>query len=106
MYNKSMIPVSPSETPVLTFTSLAEKPQEYRASANKIGWLHTQQKPGTEFDLRIKDIHGHTKFERVGIKAGAETYGELANIPCLLGEQLFIEVSNIKGSDKVAVLLN
>ena len=105
MYNKAMIPVSSTEQPVLTFTPTS-KPQVHRMSAAKVGWLHTQQKPGAEFDLRIKDIRGNVKFERLGIKNTAETYGELANIPGMIGEELLVEVSNLKGSDKVVVLLN
>ena len=101
-----MIPLSPSEMPVLTFTPTTEKAQEFRAPASKIAWLHTQQKAGAEFDLRIKDVRGHVKYEKIGVKTGAETFGELANLPTMLGEQLFVEVTNIKGTDKVAVILN
>lgn len=100
-----MIPVTSTEQPILTFTPDSQ-PQVYRMSAPKIGWLHTQQKPGAEFDLRIKDIRGNVKFERLGIKNTAETYGELANIPSMIGEELLVEVANLRGADKVVVMLN
>lgn len=90
---------------MLTFTA-DSKPQAYRMQAPKIGWLQTQQTPGAEFDLRIKDIRGHVKFERAGIKATDNVYGELANVPGMIGEDIFVEVANLKGSDKVSILLN
>lgn len=101
-----MRPISTSELPALTF-SLAQEKQPYHAQANKIGWARAQAKPGASFDLIIKDGLGRVKAQRQNCKVGdSGEYGELINLPTSLGENLEVEVSNLKGAEKVTIFLN
>lgn len=100
-----MIPVQPTELPVLEFTP-NDTEREYVAQAAKIGWVHAKGKPGQVFDLSIKDALGREKAHKTGCKIGDGDYGELMNIPVLLGEKLKVEVTNIKGGEKLSVFLN
>lgn len=77
------------------------------AATNKIGWLHTiADKPGATFDIVIKDGLGRVKYQRKNCTTETEKFGELANIPTLLGEQLEVSLENVRGAEKVDVFLN
>ncbi len=80
---------------------------EVNAHTNKIGWLHTlADTPGASFDITIKDGLGRVKLERTNCKSETDKYGELINQPTLLGEKLFVEVSNLKGAKSLKVFIN
>lgn len=77
------------------------------AATGKIAWLHTiADKPGATFDITIKDGLGRIKYQRKNCTTETEKFGELANIPTLLGEQLEVSLENVKGADEVDVFLN
>lgn len=102
-----MIPLVQSELPSLKFraTSVPEQ-QRIKAQSSKIGWLHSLAKPGTRFDIRIKDALGRVKYERKGFGGEADKFGELINFPTLVGEELDIEVENIQGSEEIDIFVN
>lgn len=103
-----MIPLTSTQGRVLEFIPGEGKVSEkYRCSTGKIGWLHTTaDEPGTTFDLTIKDALGRVKFARKGCGGATEKFGELMNIPTLLGEELQIEIDNLQGSKKLQMFLN
>lgn len=107
--NKRMKPVNASEMPALRFAPNEGKTtQPFRASTGKIGWMRSlSEKPGVKFDLVIKDALGRQKFVKrdCGNKDTKE-YGELVNLPTLLGEDLQIEVENVRGEGEIHVMLN
>ena len=106
VYNNPMRPISTSESPVLSFSRNVEKHTHY-AQSSKIGWMRAQtDKPNASFDLLIKDGRGGIMAQRLNCKTPTTEYGELINLPCMLGETLNIEVSNLKGAEKVDVFLN
>ncbi len=101
-----MIPLNSTEARPLKFTEGALS-QKMRASTAKIGWLHSEaDQAGAKFDIVIKDGHGHIKFQRKDCGNDTPKFGELVNLPTLLGEDLNIEVSNIRGAKEVNVFLN
>lgn len=101
-----MIPIQPTELPALKFTA-NESEREYHVQSSKIGWLHAKGERGTVFDISIKDALGREKARKSGCKIGDGDYGELVNLPVMLGEKLKVEVSNIQGPKKeVTVFLN
>lgn len=101
-----MRPISTSELPALSFSKTVEK-QPYRSQSAKIGWMRAQtDKPGASFDITIKDALGRVKAVRQNCRSESTEYGELINLPTMLGENLDVEVSNIQGADKVTVFLN
>lgn len=63
-------------------------------------------KPGMSFDLTIKDALGRVRMQKLDCKTETTEYGELVNFPTNLGEDLQVEVSNLKGTDKLTVFLN
>lgn len=98
--------LSSTELKPLEFNLQAE-PQKTFAPTNKIGWLHSlSDEPGARFDLAIKDGAGQLKFERKNCGSETKEFGELVNLPTLVGEELFVEVSNLRGSKSVTVFLN
>ena len=106
VYNKNMRPISTSESPVLSFSRSVEKLTHY-AQSPKIGWMRAQtDKPNASFDLTIKDGRGGVMAQRLNCKTPTTEYGELINLPCMLGETLHVEISNLKGAEKVDVFLN
>ena len=91
---------------LLTFEKDTEA-QKINAQGNKIAWVHSiSNKPGASFDLIIKDGLGRNKFERKNCFIGTKQFGELVNLPTVMGEELSVVVENIKGADKVDLFLN
>lgn len=103
-----MIPLSSTANPPISFNpSIGEISKKIRMPTNKIGWLHSiSDSPGGRFDLTIKDGIGRIKFERKNCGNDTEKYGELVNLPTMIGEELEVIVDNIKGAKKIDILLN
>lgn len=103
-----MIPLSSTENKPLDFNpSVGEVSKKMQAPTNKIGWLHTlSDQKGASFDIAIKDIHGRVKYERKNCSSGHEKFGELINLPTLMGEQLEVFIDNLKGAKTLKVFLN
>ena len=100
-----MIPISTTELPALTFSEDTPK-HDYHAQASKIGWMRATAKPGTTFDISIKDALGREKAHKSNCLAAQGEFGELINLPVMVGENLSVEVSNIKGDKSVTLFLN
>lgn len=101
-----MKPLSPSDTRALRCT-LDENKHRIRAESSKIGWLDAvASQPGASYDLTIRDVHGRVKLEKKGCGNETVRYGELLNLPTMLGEELDVEVTNLKGAEHVDILLN
>lgn len=103
-----MIPLSSTENKPLEFVPVVgENSKKTIAPTNKIGWLHTlaDQKKAS-FDISIKDIHGKVKFERKGCSSDNEKFGELINLPTMMGEHLEVVIENLKGAKNLKVFLN
>lgn len=101
-----MKPLSPSDTRPLRCT-LEENKHRIRAESSKIGWLETvSASPGAKFDLVIRDVHGRVKLEKKDCGNETVRYGELLNLPTMLGEELEVEIRNLRGAEHVDVLLN
>lgn len=100
--------VSTSEMPALTFRpSQGQGSVKYRSQSNRIGWLQSiADKPGARFDITIKDSLGRIKMQKLNCGNDTEKYGELLNFPTLIGEELEVEVSNLKGAEEVSLMLN
>lgn len=101
-------PVSSSEAAPLQFnTEAGELSRKVNIPNSKIAWLHTiSDQAGAKFDIKIKDALGRVKFERLGFGTETEKSGELINLPTLLGEELEVEISNVKGGKNFQVFLN
>ncbi len=81
--------------------------QKVRASTAKIGWIHSMSdKPGAKFDIVIKDALGRRKFERKNCGAETKQFGQLINLPTLLGEELEVSLENIHGAERIDLFLN
>ena len=101
-----MRPISSTETPALEF-SRDTQPQKLTLTNTKIAWLHSlSNKPGAKFDIVIKDQRGGVRFERKDFGTETEKAGELVNIPFLPGEEIEVSVNNLRGAEKVHILLN
>lgn len=106
VYNNFMTRVSHVDLAPLSFSPTQEQ-QPFRSQTGKIGWFKAMSpKPGVSFDLTIKDGLGRVRMQRVGCKTDTVEYGEAINMPTNFGEDLQVEVSNLKGTDKLTVLLN
>jgi len=103
-----MIPLSSTENPQIEFNpKIGELSKKIKAPTSKIGWLHTiADQKGASFDITIKDALGRTKFERKNCSTGTEEFGELVNLPTLMGEQLEVTIDNLKGAENIKVFLN
>ena len=98
--------ISTTEMPALTFTQ-QQGEQKFHSQANKIGWMRAMaEKPGISFDITIKDGMGRIRAQRQNCKTQTNEFGELINLPTSLGEDLNVEVSNLKGTEKLTVFLN
>ena len=99
--------LSTTALPHLEFKRDGEQSMKTRAVSDRIGWLHTiSDKPGSNFDITIKDALGRVKLQKNNCKTQTNEYGELVNLPTLLGEELHVEISNLKESDNLKVFLN
>ncbi len=100
-----MIPIAANELPALKFSPRAEK-QSYNAQAHNIGWLRAlSDKKDISFDVTIRDGQGNIKKQLLNCKTQTGEYGEQMNLPTMLGENLDIEVSNLKGAEELTVFL-
>lgn len=87
--------------------SIGETKQMQEVPGNKIGWLHTMaDQPGATFDIVLRDIQGREKFRRNGCTTDTQEYGELVNLPTLIGEHVEVEIENLKGANEISVFLN
>lgn len=101
-----MRPTSSSETPVLSFDRNSGS-KKIALSNEKITWLHSMSdQPGAKFDIKIKDGLGGLRFERKDFGTETIKAGELINLPVRPGEQLEVEISNIRNAEKVDIFLN
>lgn len=101
-----MKPISTTDLPPLSF-SLTQERQPFYSNVNKIGWMRTlTDKPGASFDITIRDGMGRVRVEKKNCTSETEEFGELVNIPTNLGENLEIEVSNLKGAESLTLFLD
>lgn len=101
-----MIPLSSTELKPLEFSE-NESSKKVNSSTARIGWLHSlSDVPGAKFDLTIKDALGRVMLHKKDCGNETEKYGELINLPVLIGEELEVMVDNIKGAKSVKVFLN
>lgn len=103
-----MIPVAPTEFAPLEFDiSSEESVKTMQAPSNKIGWLQTlSDQPGAKFDITIKDALGRVKFRMPGMGTETDRAGALINLETHLGEQLQVEISNVKNAKNLKVYLS
>ena len=103
-----MRPLSTTEHDPLEFhPSVGETKRTIAIPSAKIGWIHSiADRPGATFDITIKDALGRVKFERKQCGTETEKFGELVNLPTLLGEELEIVVGNLQGAEKLKIFLN
>lgn len=103
-----MIPLSSTENPQIEFNpKLGELSKKIHIPTSKIGWVHTiADQKGASFDITIKDALGRVKFQRKNCSTDTEKFGELVNLPTLLGEELEVTVDNLKGAENIKVFLN
>lgn len=81
--------------------------RKLNVQSNKIGWIHaTTDSEEADFDVVIKDSLGRTKAEKRGCHASVSRYGELINIPTIIGEEIEICVENVKGAKSIDVFIN
>lgn len=98
--------VEPTELPALSFNKGQEK-QPYHSQSEKVGWLRVFTKPGTKFNMSIRDGLGRSKFERQGLEANPDgQFGELINMQTMVGENLEVEVTGLHQGTKADVFLN
>lgn len=81
--------------------------QEYHAPGERIGWIQAKAEKGAEYDVTIKDALGRVKLTlpKCGSK-DSQQFGQLLNLPTMMGEKLKVEVHNVKGAKKVEIFLN
>lgn len=95
-----------TDNPPLKFTT-TEGVQKARIPGHKIGWLHSlSDQPGASYDICIKDALGRKKFEQLGCKSDTKEFGQLVNLPTLVGEDVEVEVANLKGASEISIFLN
>lgn len=98
--------ISTSQTPILSFKK-GQMSQKMRMPSNKIGWLHSlSDKPGAKFDIVIKDSLGRVKYQKSNCGNDTTQYGELVNLPTLIGEEVEVELENAKNFEELNLFLN
>ncbi len=101
-----MKPINVSELAPLKFDANGGS-QKIIAQAPKIAWLHSKSdKPGTRFDITIKDSLGRTMMEKKNCGNDTQIYGELINLPIHIGEELEVVVDNVKGGENLDLFIN
>ncbi len=104
-----MKPIVASElAPIRFLPGEGKTSAKFRASSGKIAWMRGfSDKDGVKYDLVIKDALGREKFRRkdCGNPATRE-YGELVNLPTMIGEELTVEVDNVRGEGAISIALN
>jgi hypothetical protein len=104
-----MKPIVASELAPLRFVPSEGKTSlPYRAGSGKIGWFQSiSEKEGVKFDLIIKDGLGREKYRRKNCgNMVTKQDGELINLPTIMGEELHVEVDNVRGDGAISVALN
>lgn len=103
-----MTQLSSTESKPLEFRpETGESKQTINIPTHKIGWLHSvADQPGAKFDIKVTDALGRLKFEKKDCKSETEQFGELVNLPVLLGEELSVEILNLQGAKTLKVFLN
>jgi hypothetical protein len=98
---------STEQAPLEFNPSIGENSKMIRAATGKIGWLHSiADTDGASFDIKVKDVFGHIKFEKRNCKSETKEFGELINQETLIGEDLTVEIDNLQGAKTVKVFLN
>lgn len=101
-----MRPIASTDTPTLSYGKDVPS-HKIRLTNTKVGWLHSfSDKKGAKFDIQIRDAFGGLVFERKNFGTDTDRAGELVNLAVRPGEELDIEVKNIRGADKVDIFLN
>lgn len=97
-----------TDNPPIEFKpSIGKTKQVVRIPGNKIGWLHSiSDQKGAKFDIVIRDGLGREKFRREGCTSDTEAFGELVNLPTNVGEDVEVEIDNLKGADTLKVFIN
>lgn len=103
-----MRPLSSTANAPLEFSvKSGELSRPFKAPTDKIGWISTiSDKPGARFDLVIKDGIGREKMRKAGCGNATAKYGELVNLPTMVGEDLHVEIENLQNADSLKVFLN
>jgi hypothetical protein len=98
--------LSSTENKPLEFSRIEPK-QNYKMPTSQIGWLHTlADKPGARFDIVIRDGLGREMARKTNCGNDTEKYGELVNLPTLVGQDIQVEIENLKGAEKLQVFIN
>lgn len=100
-----MRPISSSEIAPLSFNEKGGS-QKITAQNQKIAWLRSLTDQPVKFDITIKDGLGRPVFTRKDFGTETTESGELINIPTMMGEELEISVSNVRGAKKLDLFLN
>jgi len=80
---------------------------KFLAQSGKIGWLHSiSDAPGAKFDIVIKDSLGRVKYQKKGCHSETQRFGELVNMPTLVGERLEVSIENVEKAKKIDLFLN
>jgi len=102
--------ISSTETHPLNFSfELGEETKKhiFRTPSSKIGWIHSiTDRPGVKFDITIKDALGRIVDRKINCGNETNKYGELVNLPVKMGEDLEVEISNVKGGKEVELFIN
>ena len=102
--------LSSTELPPMTFDfskDINPQEQDFVIPGNKIGWIHSiSDQPGTSYDLTIKDGLGRVIETKKCGGTESKEYGERVNKQVRSGDKLKVEVSNVKGGNKINLFIN
>jgi len=103
-----MLTIDPISLPQLSFSKKAGTlSQKFQMPGNRIGWLNTKaDQPGAKFDFVIKDGLGRVRYSRENFGSETTEYGELVNLETTIGEDLEVEITDIRGADAVEISIN
>lgn len=103
-----MKPLSSTElAPVFFDKDSGEIGGKIRATGNKVAWIHSRaDNPGAKFDLTIEDSLGRIKLQKRDCGNDTHIFGELVNLPTILGEELNVKIENVRGAKRVDLFLN
>ena len=100
--------VSSELVPIRFVPSEGKTKETVRASSGKIGWMRgMSEEEGVKYDLVIRDSLGRERFRRENCgNPATREYGELVNLPTMVGEELVVEVDNVRGEGAISIALN
>lgn len=103
-----MVPFSSTHLPPLEYDIKKEQfSAKTRVSTNRIGWLHSvADKRGAKFDVVIKDAVGRVKARIQDFGGEAEKSGRLVNLETMVGEEISIEVENVRNAESLKLFVN